>query len=169
MQCLYTNVHETMHNIITYHCSVSCSTSNTWSIKMLGQDEEDIKVMESVFPNDVQLNVGVQGSDRIFWSVGPKSFRPFIQPHLSPLSQLLKNNEDLAVDLAFVTDARKFASGFIDIAISAGSITAEDAIPSAPSADASFILGRNSSGWAATYEIDLLGFAKLVNDLDDLN
>ena len=128
---------------------------------MVGSSTADTKVMEAVFPDGDQWNFQKRGSDRISFSIGPKSWKPFAQSHSTPLSELIDRHDDVAIDFALCVDARSFLHNFVEVAHSAGTADIGDRISSSPPARVSLMVGRNETSFIAELKADLLGLVML--------
>ena len=140
------------------------SSKNTWDMKMVGSSTADTKVMEAVFPDGDQWSFQKRGSDRITFSIGPKSWKPFAQSHSTPLSELIDRHDDVAIDFAMYVDARSFLYNFLEVAHSAGVSDINDRITSSPTARVSLMVGRNETSFVAELKADLLGLILLVKE-----
>jgi len=140
------------------------SSKNTWDMKMVGSSTADTKVMEAVFPDGDQWSFQKRGSDRITFSIGPKSWKPFAQSHSTPLSELIDRHDDVAIDFAMCVDARSFLYNFLEVAHSAGVSDINDRITSSPTARVSLMVGRNETSFVAELKADLLGLILLVKE-----
>lgn len=141
--------------------------SDTWDVQLLGEAPQDKLMMKSFFPEEIQLRVGKQGSDKITFALGPDNWKPFFRPHSTSLSQLIKSHDDVSIDFAMCMDVRRIAKGFIDIGRDAGFVPQDVQVALSPSAKSSLVFGRDSIGWAVDFEVDLLGLATLMGEIKE--
>ena len=124
-------------------------------------------MLKSIFPKEIQLRFGKQGSDKITFALGPDSWKPFFRPHSSSLSELIKSHDDVSIDFAMSMDVRRVAKGFIGIGRDAGFVPQDVQVALSPSAKTSLVFGRDTLGWAVDFEVDLLGLATLMGEIKE--
>jgi len=142
------------------------SGSNTeWTVGMLGETKEDLKMMHAVVPADTVLALRKVG-DWMGFSFGAVKSNPFNEnPVATDLSRLISTHENISVDFAMAMDARKLVRGLISIEKDAGLDTARN-VPAEPSVKTEVVLGMNATTWILDFHSDIAGFAKLMADID---
>jgi hypothetical protein len=151
-------------------------TPNTWDVSMIGSPVVREEVLNAVFPEGNQLRFGKQGSGRVAMAIGPRAWKAFVQPHATPLSQVIRKHDKRAeVDFAMAVDVRDVVvrvSNLIKSAFSEDQIAmaigprAEINFAVTPSAKTSLIFGSTQAGSFFEITADLYGLSKLLGEID---
>ncbi len=138
----------------------------TWKVTMLGEDTEDMMVMNAIVPSDTILSFGELG-DWVGFAFGSRKVLPSVEMKgETDLSRLISSNGDSSIEFAMSMDARKFASAFMAIAKVAGTGAESKTIASGPTAKTEVVLGADDKGWKLRVQMDLAGLTKLVEEMD---
>ncbi|MBC8202360.1 MAG: hypothetical protein H8E91_00865 [Planctomycetes bacterium] len=138
----------------------------TWKVDMIGDDAEDLKVMNAVVPADTIISFGELGG-WVGFVFGSRKVLPSVETKGGTnLSRLISAHEDVSIEFAMSMDARKFASAFMAIAEAAGTDDGSKTIASGPSAITEAVLGTDETGFKLTIKMDLAGLSKLVKEMD---
>jgi hypothetical protein len=138
----------------------------TWKVTMLGEDTEDLMVMNANVPSDTILSFGELG-DWVRFAYGSRKVLPSVEKTgETDVSRLISSNDDSSIEFAMSMDARKFASTFMAIAEVAGTGAEFKTIASGPTAKTEAVLCADDKGWKLQVQIDLAGLTKLVEEMD---
>lgn len=143
----------------------SVDSLTRWTVSMLGNDAQDMKVMNAVIPTDTILTFGdIDGW--IGFGFGSKKSHQFAEGrNETDLSRLIESNEDISIEFAMAMDYRKFASGFLAVAKKAGTDGGKT-LSKGPSAKTEIVIGMNATGYELGIEMELAGLAQLMVEMD---
>ncbi|MBT4530553.1 MAG: glycine zipper family protein [Phycisphaerae bacterium] len=138
-----------------------------WNVSMLTSDSQVQLIMDAIIKKEDQIRFGKYGTDRVsIIMFGPRTWKPFSQPHASAISQLIKPHaKNVEIDFAMSFDPRKFAKGFIDTTQMAYDEVGVVEFSASPSAKNSLLFGTTSTGTLIELKSDLYGMATLIADL----
>ena len=140
---------------------------NTWNVKMLPSDDEESKLIETIFPKGDQLRFSKYGKNRVMMGVGPQSWQPLGRSHSTPLSEVMSEYmETVDIDFAGSFDARSFLVGFTEVVRIANPKENTPKIGTTPSARSSLLFGTTQDGTFIEIKSDLLGVATLIAEMN---
>ena len=135
-----------------------------WKVNLVGGDLV-VAMMRVVFPKDTFLVFSDIGS-MVSLSFGPESLHQFADGNnQTRLTRTIDAHGDISIDFAMSVDARKWAFGVMSLTTPSENLPTSK-IHSSPSAQTNIVIGADTSGFVLDLKMDLLGFAKLVGDLE---
>ncbi|HIO52681.1 MAG TPA: hypothetical protein EYN32_03440 [Phycisphaerales bacterium] len=144
-------------------------TSHTWDITMMGEDEENQKIMDAVVHPGDQLRLKKQGTERVAIVFGPQAWRAFGSPSATSLTQVIRrHSKQVEIDLALAVDFRTFSTGFTEI-LNEINPDEQAVLAQSPSAKCSLLYGSTTSGAFVEAQLNVMGLAILISELEELN
>jgi hypothetical protein len=140
---------------------------HTWDISIKG--EENQNMMDAVVHPGDQLRLKKQGTERVAIAFGPQAWRAFGSPYATSLTQVIRrHSKQVDIDLALAVDFRTISTGFTEIL---NEINPDEQVVLAqyPSAKCSLLYGSTTSGAFVEAQLNVMGLAILISELEELN